>query len=173
MKRNLKMFVTVLGVLMIFNTTRATAQVSSIYQLQSLFLYNFAKHVKWENIGGTFTVGVYGNSEAFKEIKASMEKKKAWGNFIKVIEITSPADVGKCQIVFLPKSDMEKEVEFIKAARNVSNTLLVTEDDLVNEGAAISFIYQQSKMNFKISKDRIEQCGLKVSTALVSIGIAA
>ena len=173
MKGKLKMFVTVLGALMIFNATRTTAQVSSVYKLQSLFLYNFTKHVKWENAGGTFTIGIYGNNVAFKEIKESMENKRAWGNFIKVIEITSPADVSQCQIVYLPKSNKKKAVEFIRAAGNASNTLLVTEDDLVNEGAAISFIYQQSKMNFKISKDRIEQSGLKVSSSLVSIGVAA
>jgi len=41
----------------------------------------------------------------------------------------------------------------------------------MNNGAAISFVYEQSKMKFKISKDKIEEVGLKVSSSLISIGI--
>jgi len=54
---------------------------------------------------------------------------------------------------------------------DLSNTLLVTEGDLMDAGAAISFVYEQSKLNFKISKTKIEQVGLKVSSSLISIGI--
>ncbi len=174
MKRKLKIITAAMAVFMIMGLTEAFSQASNVYRIQSLFLYNFSKHVKWENTeGATFTVGVFGNKQAFEQIKAGLKNKRAWGNFINVIEITSPADVNRCHIVYLPKSNKKKVVEFIKASGNVSNTLIVTEGDLVNEGAAISFIFQQSKMNFKISKDRIEQCGLKVSSSLVSIGVAA
>ncbi|MCK5468082.1 MAG: DUF4154 domain-containing protein, partial [Cyclobacteriaceae bacterium] len=56
-------------------------------------------------------------------------------------------------------------------ASDFSNTLLVTEDDLMNDGAAISFVFEQSKMKFKISRTKIEQVGLKVSGSLISMGI--
>lgn len=159
------------AILMVFiGISEAFSQEASAYRIQSLFLYNFTKHVKWENTQETFTVGIYGNSNAFEEIKANLANKMVWGSKVNIIQISSSAELSKCQIVYIPKSNKKKILDFIDGA-NLSNTLLVTEDDFMDDGAAISFVYEKSKMKFKISKDKIEESGLKVSSSLVSIGI--
>ncbi len=148
------------------------SQASNLYKVQSLFLYNFSKHVKWENSGKeTYTIGVYGNTAAFKEIKKNLGAKMIWGKNINVIEINSTAEIKNCHMAYIPKSNKKKILEFIGGAE-LSNTLLVTEDDLMDKGAAISFVFEQSKMKFKISKTKIEAAGLKVSSTLISIGIS-
>jgi glutathionylspermidine synthase len=91
---------------------------------------------------------------------------------IKIVEINSASDASNCHIAFISKSNKKKASDLIHAV-NSHNTLVVTEDDMVDEGAAISFVFVQSKMNFKISKDKIEESGLKVSNSLISIGIPA
>lgn len=147
------------------------SQTSNVYKVQSLFLYNFSKHVKWENSGNeTFTIGVYGNPDAYAEIKKNLESKSIWGKNIKVVDITSNQELNNCHLAYIPKSDKKKILNLI-GSTELSNTLLVTEDDLMNDGAAISFVFEQSKMKFKISKAKIEQVGLKVSSTLISIGI--
>ncbi len=167
----LKIIILVSLVLVVLGLNEAFSQESNVYRLQSLFLYNFTKHVKWENAdGATFTIGIFGNKSAYTEIKSNLESKIAWGKKINIIEITSSADVQNCHIAYMPKSNKKKILDLIESS-NLSNTLLVTEDDLMNEGAAISFVFSQSKMNFKISKEKIEQVGLKVSSSLISIGI--
>jgi hypothetical protein len=149
----------------------AFSQGDNIYRMHSLFLYNFTKHVKWEEgQASQFVIGIFDNREAYQEIKSNLESKKVWGKDIKIIEISSANDMSSCHIAFMPKSNKKKVVEMISAA-SLENTLLVTEDDLVDDGAAISFVFQQSRMNFKISKEKIEQSGLKVSNSLISIGI--
>ena len=67
----------VMAIIMAFaGISKAFSQGASIYRIQSLFIYNFTKHVKWENTeGSTFTVGIYGNPKAFSEVKANLEKK--------------------------------------------------------------------------------------------------
>jgi len=162
----------VVAILMVFfGINEVFSQTVSVYRIQSLFLYNFTKHVKWEDTAGSFTVGIYGNVKAFSEIKMNLENKVVWGKKVNVIEISSPADIGGCHIVYMPKSNKKKILDFIDNS-NLSNTLLVTEDDLMNDGAAISFVFEQSKMKFKISKAKIEEVGLKVSSSLISIGIS-
>lgn len=159
--------------LMVLVYGSAFSQASNVYRLQSLFLYNFTKHVKWEVAEGeVLTIGIYANSEALNEIKANLKNKMAWGKNIEVVEISSAEEASKCHIAYLPKSNKKKILALMGSA-NLANTLLVTEDDLVANGAAISFIIdQQSKLKFKISKTQIEQVGLKVSSSLISIGIA-
>lgn len=161
----------VAAIIMVFvGMSEAFSQAASVYRIQSLFLYNFTKHVKWENTEGTFTVGIYGNPKAFSEIKANLASKNVWGKKVNVIEITSPTELADCHIAYLPKSNKKKVLDFMDGAE-LTNTLLVTEDDLMNDGAAISFVFEQSKMKFKISKTKIESVGLKVSSSLISIGI--
>ena len=148
----------------------AIAQETNVYRMQSLFLYNFTKHVKWENAeGSTFTIGILGGEEAYNEIKSSLENKQAWGNNIRVVRMNNPADMKNCHIAYFTKASKKRVLEFIGSGN--PNTLVVTEEDMVNEGAAISFIFDQSKMNFKINKAKIEQSGLKVSSQLLSIGV--
>lgn len=151
----------------------AHAQEASIYRLQSLFLYNFTKHIKWEAAEGqTFTVGIYGNTEALSEINTNLSNKMVWGKNIKVIAVKSAAEAANCQIVYLPKSNKSKVVEFL-GTLNLSNTLVVTEDDLTGQGAAISFVTNETKVGFKVNKDRLEGAGLKVSTSLMSLSTSA
>lgn len=167
----LKVLIVIAIMMVAVGVSEGFSQTTSIYRIHSLFLYNFTKHVKWENADGNFTVGIYGNHEAFTEIRAILESKKVWGKKLHVIEINTPLDLSNCQIAFIPKSNKKKILDFIDNS-NFSDTLLVTEDDMINDGAAISFVYEQSKMKFKISKAKIEEVGLKVSSSLVSIGIA-
>ncbi len=151
----------------------AQAQETSVYRLQSLFLYNFTKHIKWENTEGqTFIVGIYGNAAALAEINNNLGSKVVWGKNIKVIAIKSAAEAANCQIVYLPKSNKSKVVEFLSTLK-LSNTLVVTEDDLTSEGAAISFVQNETKVGFKVNKDRLEGAGLKVSTSLMSLSTSA
>ena len=153
-----------------FGARAVFAQGVSAYKLQALFLYNFTKQIKWEpTSGSTFTVGVCGGNEVFSEIKKNLENKTAWGKTINVVMINSPEDVKNCQMAFLSKTNPKKVMEILQQT-NYANTLVVTEDDLTDKGAAISFVYENSKMNFKISKDKVEEAGLKVSTTLLSIG---
>ena len=115
-------------------------------------------------------MGIYGNPNAYSEIKVNLENRVVWGKKINVIEIVSQADAKKCHIAYMPQSNKKKVLSFIDSS-DLINTLLVTEGDLMNYGAAISFVYEQSKMKFKISKSKIEQDGLKVSSSLMSMGI--
>ena len=167
----LKVLGAIAFIMIVIGISEAFSQATSLYRMQSLFLYNFTKHVKWEdNNSGTFTIGIYGNGSAMAEIKKNLGSKLVWGKNINIIEIKSASEASNCHIAYIPKSNKKKAVELIGAV-NPQNTLVVTEDDLMGDGAAISFVFVQQKMNFKISKEKIEQSGLKVSSSLISIGI--
>lgn len=167
----LKILIGVTIVMALVGISEAFSQATNLYKIQSLFLYNFSKHVKWENSGNeTFTIGVYGNTTAFTEIKKNLESKIIWGKNIKIVEIGSIQEMSNCHMAYMPKSNKKKILEFISGI-DFSNTLLVTEDDMTSDGAAISFVFKESKMKFKIDKAKIEQVGLKVSSSLISIGI--
>lgn len=167
----LKFLVMVAMLLLIAGVSEAFSKGSDVYKIQALFLYNFTKHVEWKSTDEAFTIGVYGSPNAYEDIKSYFSDKKVWLKEVRIIQIFSKEELRKCHIAYMPKSSKEKILDCLDGA-DLSNILLVTEDDLMEDGAAISFIYDQEKMKFKISRSKIEEVGLKVSSSLISMGIS-
>lgn len=153
------------------SVTTSSAQ-TNIYKLHSLFIYNFTKHIQWQQSSGAFTIGVYGSDIAMNVLKENLGTKKVWNEPINFIKVNSEADVSNCHLIYAPKSNKNKIISLIEAG-NASNRLFVTEDDLIDFGAQISFFLKEDRLNFKISKNKCEQNGLKVSSALLTLGTSA
>jgi len=145
---------------------------AKIYKLHALFIYNFTKHIKWDaSDDRPFTVGVYASQTALNTIKANLESKSVWGKNIKVIAIKSAEEASNCHIAYVPKLNNNKAAQFISQCK-LNNTLLVSGGDMIDKGAAISFVTVNSKLKFKIDKMKVEQAGLKVSSSLLAVGIS-
>lgn len=141
---------------------------TNIYKLHSLFMYNFTKHVQWSDEGNNFTIGVFGSQNALKEVKANFVGKKVSGKEIRVINIAGIGDANACQLIYAPKSKKSKILNIFDDTEK-SNTLFVSEDDLVSHGFSISFVITGSKLGFKVSKKNLANCGLKISSSLLSL----
>ena len=144
------------------------AQQSNIYKLHSLFIYNFTKHIQWNSVGESFTIGVYGSEAALKEVRANFADKKYSGKEFKIINIASVSDANSSNLVYFPKSAKNKILSLYEESSK-SNILFVSEDDLISNGFPISFILKNDKLTFKISKSNLEAAGLKVSSSLLSL----
>lgn len=155
---------------LIMGPQTARAQ-ENVYKLHALFLYNFTKHVQWSQVGETFTIGVYGSDLALSALKENLNGKKFGTKDIRVIRVAGLGDVKASQILYTPKSNKGQIMNLLSGS-DLSNVLLVTEDDMISDGADISFIIASNKLDFKISKTNIESKGLKVSGALLSLGQA-
>jgi hypothetical protein len=153
---------------LILLTSNAFCQVSQ-YKVQSLFLYNFTKHIKWQSPTDAFKIGVFGKSDITPELMASMKGKQVEGKNIEVKVITA-AEVASCQMVYLPASK-SKELGTLLSSITNKEVLLVTEDDLSEKGAAISFLTVDEKLRFKINQDALSKNGLQVSGGLLSLAL--
>ncbi len=168
MKKLAQILVITVFAAVVLTPDQVSAQ-TNIYKLHSLFMYNFVKNIKWDNIGDEFVIGVYNNNTVLKEVAANFENKSISGKKFNVRAISSSAEAGSCQIVYIPKTNKNKATELIKEI-NTPQILVVTEEDLVAEGASISFELIDSKLNFKINKNNAEEKGLKISSSLLALG---
>ena len=159
-----------IGAIALNATSFSSSQAqSNVYKLHSLFVYNFVKNIKWENVGNEFVIGVYNNTAVIKEFNANFDNKNIGGKKFNIIQINSAAEASTCQIVYIPKSNRAKTTELISQLSG-PQILVVTEEDMVKEGASISFELIESKLNFKINKSNTEEKGLKVSSSLMALG---
>ena len=167
MAKKLVSIALVIIALQLVNHANVNAQ-GNVYKLHSLFIYNFTKHVQWSEVGDTFTIGVYGSQNALKEVQANFSGKSFSGKEIRVINIASVGDANASQLVYMPKSNKNKILNIFEDA-NKSNTLFVSEDDLIEHGFPISFIIEGAQLGFKVSRNNLKASGLKISTSLLSL----
>ena len=159
-------FLIFIGIL--FLSTQSYAQ-TNIYKLHSLFIYNFTKHIQWHQGAGSFTIGVYGNDIAYKVLEENLSAKRVWNLPISLVKLSDGSNASNCHIIYAPKSNKNKIISFIESVDN-KNKLIITEEDMMEFGAEISFFLKEDRLNFKISKSKCEANGLKVSSALLTLG---
>lgn len=159
-----------LSVIIFIGVSFGASAQSNIYKLHSLFIYNFTKHIQWAQESGAFTIGVYGSTTAYNVLKENLGDKRVWGQPLNLIEINDASEASKCQLIYAPKSNKNKIISLLESM-DMKNKLFVTEDDdLIEFGAQISFFLKANRLNFKIDKSKLESNGLKVSSALLSLG---
>lgn len=141
---------------------------SNIYKVHSLFLYNFTKHIKWNEVDENFTIGIFGSEIAMKVIEDNFAGKTFSGKEIRIINILEIADANQSQLVYMPKSNKSEILNLFDDA-DKDNTLFVSEDDLVDQGFPISFVIKGTKFGFKVSKKNLDAGGLMISSSLLSL----
>ena len=141
--------------------------------IRYLFIYNFTKHIKWQQLSDQeeFVIGIYNHPETLKffQEKVSSGHRTVQGKRIKVIAVTNKNLASQCNIVYAPSSNKQMVQSFVKQCQ-FPDTLLVTDDELVEFGAHISFVIEGNKMHYLIKRSSIEQLGMKVSSQLISLG---
>jgi hypothetical protein len=140
------------------------------YKIQSLFVYNFAKHIEWpsDQQKGDFVVGVLGNPAAVDQFKASMGSKSKGVQKIIVQDLASGNAFDKCHIIFIA-SEQTGQLTKIKQAIGAANVLIVTEKDgSIKQGSSINMFLKNGKMAFEINQ-LIKSSSLKVSAEILRL----
>ena len=148
----------------------ALAQTSSYEELQAAYIYNFAKYIRWPDEKPIFVIGVYGETEIVEFLQKTLEGKKVGTREIELRVILKPDHIQDCNIIYVPESDSRKIEELSKAVSG-KNILVVTEDDLIKKGAAISFVVEDDRLRFKLKKSALAEAGLSASEGLLKLAI--
>ena len=155
------------GLVLGFSQT-ASAQ-KSVYKVQSLYLYNFAKYIQWDEIGDKYVIGIFANADAFDELEAVLKPRQVNGKQFEIIKLKEESEMANCHIVFIDDSHAAR---LRKASDlNLDNTLVVTASDQTSNGSNISFVVVDNKMKFKIDLGSCEKKSLTVSNNLIALGV--
>jgi hypothetical protein len=140
-------------IILIFSWINNTNAQSSYEHLQAVYLYNFAKYIKWPNETPTFVFGLIGETELYEQLQNTLKGKKVAGKEIEIKIIKKLDESLNCNVVM---------------GRNI---LIVTEDDLIKKGAMISFVVNNDRLAFKLKTLNLSRAGLKASEGLLKLAI--
>lgn len=167
-----RLFIFAIGCFCIFSSSTANAQSSLYEELQTAYLYNFAKYVSWPSERGTFVIGIYGEPNNLDFLETYLESKKMKGKAIEVIVLKDMKEIEEngVNMVYVPEDDAKK-FNILTSAIAGKSILIVTGKDMIKKGAMISFVMDKDKLRFKIKKSALESVGLVASEGLLKIAI--
>ena len=141
---------------------------------QSLFIYNFAKYIKWPGDfnDGKFVIGILGDSEITNDLESMVAiKKEIHGLQMEVKKIKSLDEMVSCNLLFVTDKFCDN-ISDVQNALNGIPTLIVTDKTgMAEQGAAINFIEKDGKIRFELNQAGAEGLGLKIANSLSSLAI--
>jgi signal transduction histidine kinase len=152
-----------------------SAQQLGSEQVKAAFIYNFIKHVRWNNENkddnSQFIIGVYGDDEFSGLLKKTLSKRVVKNKIIEVITIKKIED-GKSVDLFFSASNRNIEIAEVASTLRSSNTLLVTDNSVDKHSVMINLVNnaEKSAISFEVNKSNIVFEGLEISAELLLLG---
>lgn len=144
---------------------------SQLAKHQALYLFNFTRYIEWpaEYKDGNFIIGVVGSgTEIATELRDIASKRKVGAQTLEIAEFSTPADIKKCHILFVPKGKMGKFDLITSKALNF-NTLIVTEATTFPPNSAINLVFDGAKLKYDVNSVNAKVAGLKLSDKLIAV----
>jgi hypothetical protein len=143
------------------------------YKLHSVYMYSFTRYILWPDVynQGDFEIMVLGDSPILEELKAMAQAKKVGSRTIKVTKISNPADIRKCNMLFVPASKSGKIDDILLKVGTQSILVISEEAGLGAKGSNINFIVKDGKLVFELNQGTINKQNLKVSSELSRLAI--
>lgn len=137
-----------------------------------VFIYNFTKYIEWPDNGrNEFIIGIVGNTsiEHFEKMTKSNTIK---GQKISLKRMNSVNDIGNCQMIYVPTTELNHLKEYVEACKDKSTLLVSCKAGLIRKGVDIGLFIDEEdgfKTKFEINRGKMEKQGLKISKELLSL----
>lgn len=146
-------------------------------EVKAVFLLNFTKFVEWPpdsfpNPRSPIVIAVLGADPFGDALDQAVAGETVDGRPIEIKRFKTLGDLAPCHILFISASQEERVTDILRRLRR-SGTLTVADmDGFAARGGAIQFRAEGGRMRFEISREAVEQAGLKVSARLLNLASA-
>src|SRR5882724_2505668 len=142
-------------------------------RIEAAYLYKFGSYVTWPDKAFTapdspIVIGVAGTERLAGELEALVAGRSIGGPPVVVRRVRADEPVSGLHILFIAGKEPQLG-SLVQAARD-QPVLLVTEGKAgLSQGAAVSFVVVDDRVRFDVSLDAVQENGLKLSAALLSV----
>ena len=148
------------------------ASAPSEDQVEAVFVFNFSHFVEWPPQifaapGEPFVIGILGSDPLGAQLDEVVRGEKINGHPLRVQRFRSLADIDRCQILFIDRSESGRITQIL-AALNGRNTLTVSQaDGAAERGVMIQFATENSRIRLRINVESARAAGLTISSKLL------
>lgn len=147
---------------------------TSASKYQALFMYNFTRYIEWPSTGsGDFVIGVLGSGSIVGDLTELTTGKFVGSQKIVVKQFSNIADVSNCQLLYVNRSFINQFPDLVSKFQGKSTLMITDKSGMVDKGAGINFVIDEGKQRFEVNRNTIEKSGLKISSKLLEMAVAA
>jgi len=145
------------------------------YQIKAAFLYNFVQFVKWPGTtfpssDSPFYIGILGDDPFGSALDDTIAGESVDGHRLSVMRSPRIEELEGCQVIFVCRSE-GNNLDAILSQLKSKPVLTVSElEGFAGKGGDIDFYLSGGKVRFEINPQSARQCGLKMSSQLLSLG---
>jgi hypothetical protein len=144
-------------------------KASDIASAEASYIYNFIRYVKWpeNNTNKDFVIGVYGESDVYKELSSISSNRKIGSQNLVIRKIKTIDEAIHCQLIFIPSSK-KNDIKDIAVKVGNKPILLISEASSSSD-CVIEFVYPNDKLQFKVNEEKAKQQKLYLSQSLINL----
>jgi uncharacterized protein DUF4154 len=141
-------------------------------QVEAVFVFNFSHFVEWPPQSfaaptDPFIIGILGSDRFGAHLDEVVRGEQINGHPLQVQRFRSLADIERCQILFIDRSE-GAQISQILAALNGRSTLTVSQaDGAAEQGVMIQFAVEDSRVRLRINVESARAAGLTISSNLL------
>lgn len=152
----------------------AESLVVEEYQLKSVFLFNFAKFVKWPNTvfqdsRTPFYICIIGEDPFKQVLDIAIENENIDNHPVLVERLSNIEHAESCQIVFIAESEKENLSNILNYLQNYPTLTVSDIESFMEKGGMIQFFKLDKKIRLLVNPDKTKAVGLQISANLLRI----
>jgi hypothetical protein len=125
----------------------AEGQATLEDKVKTAFLYKFTRYVQWPPPAAEeFRIAVIGESGVLAPLRELAAEKLVDGARIRVYQPRSIDEIGRCRILFIPRSEAERLPAILKAASGKGILTVGDGPGFAARGVAINFVVVEGKL---------------------------
>jgi len=148
------------------------AQEAEEHELKAAFLYNFAKFISWpapqSPSSPPLLICLMAAPTTAESLREQTRGKVLHSRAVVIRELSAPAEIGNCQILFLGASG-RKAQEFLQCAQKLPIVTVGEDQQFLGHGGIIRLYLQDAKLRFSINADAASRAGVTISSRLLGV----
>jgi len=157
--------------LLAFALAGAAAPVSE-YQLKAVFLFNFTHFVEWPaaalpRAGAPFVIGVLGKDPFGASLDEVVRGESVDGHPLAAARYHGAADIGDCQILFIPAAEMSHLDEILGTLKGRSTLTVTDAEGPAVHGVMIALVKRDNRIRLRIDLAAVKAGNLTISSKLL------
>lgn len=137
-------------------------------------VFHFTTLVEWPQQAfseedSKFLVGVYGDEEFTKLLRAVLADKKAHGRPFLVKRVSNPAEAKTCQILFFREGETRKMETVYESIKKLPILTVGESDEFLEKGGMFNLFFEDKQLRFEINPATAVNAKLTVSSKLLRL----
>ena len=154
--------------------TQAQSPTAGEYQVKAAFLYNFAKFIEWppssfSDASAPLRICILGRDPFGEELRNITKEKMVNGHKLEVSQVPDLLPARSCHILFIASSETTQLKRIFESLQGSDSLTVGDTKGFIEQGGMINFVLENSRVQFEVNRKAAEQCGLKISSKLLSV----